>query len=302
MRASWLTSVSVGRSGTGGAGLIGAGVYTLATTTLGISVRATLLSSTLLSVVMLASYFVLLPLEPLKGARNSRKAYQRVESEDVDAPGHESAGLLEEPQGRALTPACQHDDSVLKQVGSDLRGKLSRAKALVIPYMVPLFLVYLAEYTINQGVSPTLLFPLEESPFKQFRAFYPTYGTIYQLGVFVSRSSLPFIRIHTLYVPTLLQVLNLIALTAHALWPFVPTVWFVFAIIFWEGLLGGLVYVSTFAAIREEVPEDKREFSLGAVTVSDSAGIFCAGLLGAAMETALCRWQTNHGRDWCRRL
>lgn len=165
-----------------------------------------------------------------------------------------------------------------------------------------MFLVYLAEYTINQGVAPTLLFPLEESPFRHFRAFYPTYGTIYQLGVFVSRSSLPFVRIRSLYVPTLLQVLNLLALTAHALWPFVPTVWFVFAIIFWEGLLGGLVYVSTFAAIREEVPEEEREFSLGAATVSDSAGIFCAGLLGAGMETALCRWQVNHGRDWCRRL
>lgn len=38
-------------------------------------------------------------------------------------------------------------------------------------YMVPLFLVYLAEYTINQGVAPTLLFPLAESPFKHFVSF-----------------------------------------------------------------------------------------------------------------------------------
>lgn len=295
-------SLAAWGSGTGGAGLIGAGVYTLATTTLGFSVRGTLLSSVLLSVVMLASYFVLLPLGPLKSGRNGTKVYQQVETDDTEVPDHEFAGLLERPPERVVSPAYQHDGSVVKQVTSDLKGKLTRAKALVIPYMVPLFLVYLAEYTINQGVSPTLLFPLEESPFKHFRAFYPTYGTIYQLGVFVSRSSLPFIRIRTLYVPTLLQVLNLIALTVHALWPFVPTVWFVFAIIFWEGLLGGLVYVSTFAAIREEVPEEEREFSLGAATVSDSAGIFCAGLLGAAMETALCRWQVNHGRDWCRRL
>jgi battenin len=97
-------------------------------------------------------------------------------------------------------------------------------------------------------------------------------------------------------------VLNLIVLTLHALWPFIPTVWVVFAIIFWEGLLGGLVYVSTFAAIREEIPEEEREFSLGAVTVSDSAGVFLAGLLGAGMETALCSWQVHHGRDWCRSL
>ena len=75
-----------------------------------------------------------------------------------------------------------------------------------------------------------------------------------------------------------------------------------FAVIFWEGLLGGLVYVSTYASVREEVPEREREFSLGAVTVSDSAGIFVAGLLGTAMESLLCGWQVRHGRDWCRRL
>jgi battenin len=168
--------------------------------------------------------------------------------------------------------------------------------------MLPLFLVYVAEYTINQGVAPTLLFPLPETPFKHFRAFYPTYGAIYQLGVFISRSSLPFVRVRTLYTPAVLQVLNLIGLTAHAMYPFIPTVWFVFAIVFWEGLLGGLVYVSTFAAIRDEVAEEDREFSLGATTVSDSAGICLAGFVGIAVEKALCAWQVQHGRDWCRKL
>lgn len=105
--------------------------------------------------------------------------------------------------------------------------------------MLPLFLVYVAEYTINQGVAPTLLFPLASSPFKHYRAFYPAYNALYQLGVFISRSSLPFVRVRTLYTPTLLQVLNLCLLTAHALWPFLPGVWWVFVVVFWEGLLGG---------------------------------------------------------------
>ncbi len=53
--------------------------------------------------------------------------------------------------------------------------------------MFPLLLVYIAEYTINQGVAPTLLFPLPQTPFKHYRAFYPTYNAIYQVGVFISR-------------------------------------------------------------------------------------------------------------------
>lgn len=167
--------------------------------------------------------------------------------------------------------------------------------------MLPLLLVYIAEYTINQGVSPTLLFPIESSPFNQYRSFYPTYNAIYQTGVFLSRSSTPFFRIHNLYLPSFLQLANLALLTSHALFDFLPNVYIVFAIVFWEGLLGGLVYVSTFAEITDCVPKGDREFSLGATSVSDSAGICVAGFLGMAMEVWLCGWQVDHGRDYCRK-
>lgn len=295
-------SLAAWGSGTGAAGLVGAGAYTLLTTTLGFSVHATLLSSCVLGLIMLASYFVLLPLGPLKDVGRRGFEYRQVETEEPDEPTITTShsGLLEQPSDRSASPAYAEKQHWLARASHDLKAKLWRAKSLVIPYMMPLFLVYIAEYTINQGVAPTLLFPLDESPFKRYREFYPTYATIYQLGVFVSRSSLPFIRIRSLYIPTWLQVLNLLALSAQALWQFIPSVWFVFAIILWEGLLGGIVYVSTFAAIREDISEEDREFSLGAVTVSDSAGIFCAGLLGAGMETALCSYQVSHGRNWCR--
>ena len=167
--------------------------------------------------------------------------------------------------------------------------------------MLPLLLVYIAEYTINQGVAPTLLFPLRQTPFKHYRAFYPTYNAIYQVGVFISRSSTPFFRIHDLYLPSFLQVINLVVLSAHALFNFIPNVYIVSAVIFWEGLLGGLVYVNTFAEISDRVPKADREFSLGATTVSDSGGICIAGFIGMAFEVWLCNWQVRHGRDYCRR-
>ncbi len=167
--------------------------------------------------------------------------------------------------------------------------------------MVPLLLVYVAEYTINQGVTPTLLFPLASSPFSHFREYYPTYNAIYQTGAFLSRSSSPFIRIHHLYTPSLLQVLNLVILTFHALTDFIPSVYIVFVIIFWEGLLGGLVYVSTFAEITDNVSKADREFSLSATSVSDSAGVCVAGFIAMGLEVYLCNWQVRHGKDYCKR-
>jgi len=93
-----------------------------------------------------------------------------------------------------------------------------------------------------------------------------------------------------------------VVLILQALFNFIPSVWMIFAIIFWEGLLGGAVYVNTLAEISETVREEEREFSLGAVTVSDSAGICIAGFLGMALEVALCGYQVRNGRDWCRQI
>lgn len=287
-------SLAAWGSGTGGAGLIGAGAYALATTTLGFSVRATLLTSALLPMVMLVSFFILLPRGPLKAAKKKDLDDHQISSLDADGETRETAGLLSHSQTRSAP--------LPKSPLSSLYTNLLRARSLILPYMLPLFLVYLAEYLINQGVAPTLLFPLPQTPFTHYRAFYPTYTALYQAGVFASRSSLALFRIRTLYLPSLLQLLNLALLTAHALRPFIPTVWIVFALVFWEGLLGGLVYVSTFAAVREEVATEDREFSLGATTVSDSMGIFVAGLVGVGVERGICAWQVEHGRDWCTRL
>ncbi|KAF4552015.1 CLN3-like protein [Elsinoe fawcettii] len=289
-------------SGTGAAGLVGAGAYVTATTTWGFSVRSSLIVFSFLPLIMLAAYFGLLPKRgkgreegyaPVRGSEESSGS-DGMEEDEEDGERREGSGLL-----------ARAEDGVEFKVAKTegLAANLRRAKSLVIPYMLPLFLVYMAEYTINQGVTPTLLFPLDQTPFKHYRDFYPTYGALYQLGVFISRSSLPFIRIQSLYIPSLLQWGNLFLLILQALYfTIVPNVWIVFLVIFWEGLLGGIVYISTFRRIGEEVPPAEREFSLAATTVSDAAGISLASLLGMVVETSLCKWQVGRGRDWCRRL
>ncbi|KAK5099982.1 battenin CLN3 protein [Lithohypha guttulata] len=288
-------SLAAWGSGTGGAGLIGAGAYALATTSFGLSVKSTLLASAFLPAVMLVSFFMILPLEPLKHGR--RLAAIKDDDDETNTPERE--GLLA-PEDQDLGSLSNRRR---KSSGWVLfKRNLTRAQSLFFPYMLPLLLVYIAEYTINQGVSPTLLFPLDQTPFKHYRAFYPTYNAIYQAGVFISRSSTPFFRIHNLYLPSFLQIINLVVLIFHSLFTFIPSIYIIFAIIFWEGLLGGLVYVNTFAEISDKVEKKDREFSLSATTVSDSGGICVAGFMSMAIEVWLCNWQVRGGRDYCKRL
>ena len=300
-------SLAAWGSGTGGAGLIGAGVYALATTTLGLSSKNTLFGSAFLPIIMLVSFFLILPKEALNRQRSAAgptkgaSATRNQGDENADEDGNrEDEGLLSNHDNTSTTSKLSTNTP--QSWSSLLLHKFRRSRSLFFPYMLPLLLVYIAEYTINQGVSPTLLFPLPSTPFKHYRAFYPTYNAIYQTGVFISRSSTPFIRLHNLYLPSLLQCVNLALLIAQALFDFLPSVWIVFAIVFGEGLLGGAVYVNTFAEISDRVRKEEREFSLGAVTVSDSGGICVAGFLGMALEVGLCNWQVEHGRGWCNEL
>lgn len=295
-------SLAAWGSGTGGAGLIGAGMYAIATNSLGWSVKATLLGSAVLPAIMLIAFFTILPLEPLRIGRRSIVAKDDEEEESNEVPEHEELLAPDEQDLDSASSTRSSSKTPTKSSWIQFKHNLQRARGLFFPYMLPLLLVYIAEYTINQGVSPTLLFPLEQTPFDHYRSFYPTYNAIYQVGVFISRSSTPFFRIHNLYLPSFLQIANLILLIVQSVFNIFPTIYIVFAIIFWEGLLGGLVYVNTFAEIGERVDKKDREFSLSATTVSDSGGICIAGFLSMGIEVMLCDWQVRGGRDWCRRL
>ncbi|KAL2872756.1 CLN3 protein-domain-containing protein [Aspergillus lucknowensis] len=277
-------SLAAWGSGTGAAGLAGAGSYALATSTLGLKVKTTLLASAFLPAILAVSFFFILPRSAIQSGYHGITDAERHADESVprDLGDDESEGLLGSSIHSVRSLKSTH---VQSEFGwHSLKANLQRARGLFFPFMLPLLLVYIAEYTINQGVSPTLLFPLKETPFEHFRAFYPAYNAIYQVGVFISRSSTPFFRIHDLYLPSFLQIINLAVLSLHSLFDFIPSVYLVFIVIFWEGLLGGLVYVNTFAEIGDRVPREDREFSLGATTVSDSGGICIAGFLGMAFE------------------
>lgn len=267
-------------SGTGAAGLAGSFVYLALTTWLHLSIPLTLFIFSFVPLTFLFVYSKILP----KGQ------YTLVTSEEElmpPAPATETA-LSSSASARSLFDMTQIIDT------------MHRVRKLVIPYMLPLSLVYMAEYIINQGVAPTLLFPLDQMPFAKYRDAYVTYSTLYQLGVFISRSSSRYVRLQKLYVPALLQLCNLGVAIAQAIYmrP-IPNIYNVMGFMFWEGIIGGIAYINTFTEVLENMPHDSREFAMGAVGMSDSGGIVVAGLVSLWLEPRLCSYQVDHGRPWC---
>lgn len=268
-------------TGTGGAGLLGSFVFLLLTNILRLEVWVSLLMFAIVPFGLAVTYFVVLP---------KLQSYSRL-------PGDPDGSV----QNCSFRP---QNENRTRNLQGHVSATLAKIRPLVTPYMVPLFTVYVSEYVINQGIAPTLTFDLGELPawlFKSNRDIYVVYGFLYQLGVFVSRSSINFgYRFRHLYRMSLLQLLNVGICICQSVWE-VPllSIWLVCVLVFYEGLLGGLLYANTFLSVSEEVPKDRREFSMGAVGVSDSFGIVVAGCINFWLEGMLCYWQRQQGKDWC---
>ena len=130
-------------SGTGGAGLIGAGAYVIATTTLGLKVRTSLLAFSFLPLIMLMSFFLILPHEPLKNAMNNG-GYKHVstaeEPEDQTVvPDDEEPTLMESEALLAYSETANSTSSLLRRgqgngsAWQHFQANLKRAKSLFFP-------------------------------------------------------------------------------------------------------------------------------------------------------------------------
>ncbi|XP_077591366.1 battenin isoform X3 [Stigmatopora nigra] len=262
-------------SGTGGAGVAAALLYS-GLVQVGISPQVTLLTMLIVPFTMLNSYFFLLVPPP------SFPQWKRIESDD---------GIDTSEERERLMDGTQEDEETCNQVLEDRRtGLLTLSEKLhvfkgLMPFISALGLVYYAEYFINQGLMELLYF---RKFFLSHAEQYRWYQTIYQVGVFVSRSSLWCVKIRKLWVLALLQVMNAIFLLLEVRYQFLPSAWLVFGIIFLEGLLGGTAYVNTFYFISKETEDREREFAMAAASVGDSVGIALAGVTGFPVHRYFC--------------
>ncbi|XP_040212119.1 battenin [Rana temporaria] len=269
--------VSYWSSGTGGAGILGALSY-LGLTSAGLSPRSSLLVMLIIPLLLLISYFFLLIPPPSlprwRFPKGSSRGY---------IPTHQRPllnGSSVQQTGPHLTPSGPH---------LTLLKKWQIIKSL-LKYMIPLSLVYFAEYFINQGLFELIYFPdITTSHSEQYR----WYQMLYQAGVFISRSSVRCVTIRRIWVLACLQcgLATFLLIGVYYLFLIKFTLYGICAIITFEGLLGGAAYVNTFNNIAvESKPEDK-EFAMAAACVSDTLGISISGAVALPVHNYFCGLQ-----------
>eukprot|EP01114_Cavostelium_apophysatum_P016369 TRINITY_DN4635_c0_g1_i1.p1 TRINITY_DN4635_c0_g1~~TRINITY_DN4635_c0_g1_i1.p1 ORF type:complete len:455 (+),score=91.68 TRINITY_DN4635_c0_g1_i1:102-1367(+) len=167
----------------------------------------------------------------------------------------------------------------------------------LLPYMIPLALVYFGEYLINQSITKALNFP-NNSHFKDGKS-YQYYQAIYQVGVFISRSSVnlfPIKYIFLLQLPAVFQLINVLLLSFTAVYGWIESIYVIFVIIFWEGLLGGSIYVNTFYLMSQRFEGAEKEFCLGGTSQAYGFSITMAAVIGIFYGPFLLKQQAKHTR------
>lgn len=161
------------------------------------------------------------------------------------------------------------------------------------PYIIPLFVVYAAEYSLQAGTWTAIGFPTSSQEARD--EFYEYSNWLYQAGVFVSRSSgaLGTAPMALLWIMPTLQTANVAffaVVAAHHLWYSYAQL---LPICFYVGLLGGAVYVHGYMRICADFKTvDRREFALAATSVAESLGIVFADVMGLFIQS--CLYRTNN--------
>ena len=201
----------------------------------------------------------------------------------LERTNHETRPLLEVSCSDATSQSSSFESTREKTFAD----KLGLIKPLMLPYILPLMTVYFMEYT-NLSITYAILFPLDQTPFKKYEEEYRTYQLMYQIGVFISRSSLSIAAIDRIWITAVLQTLNFVLILTDAIWPYLPCIYLLLAFLLWQGLLGGAAYVNTYANIKKKVSHENVEFSMAVTGVSDSLGISLSALISVFLEPALC--------------
>ena len=243
----------------------------------------TLLLANALTVFFGVTFYQILPPPPtpLVGGVLSSDSLKESESIKDSEDGLSDSEVLLDNRASSSSPSPPPSHVPMK-----LRDRCAFTRELS-KYMVPLLVVYFAEYAMQSGTWAAIGFPVTDEEAR--KEFYTWANWTYQAGVFASRSS------GKIYRPSLTAVQAMPALQVLLLAFFYAVAYFkilygygLMAPCFMTGLLGGCVYVNAFSLISEEVEgRERKELALATASVADSFGIMMADVAGLFIQACL---------------
>ena len=154
-----------------------------------------------------------------------------------------------------------------------------------------LMLVYFLEYMCTTCFADITTRKLRTAfPDRKDEYLYANGFTIfsfcYQIGVFISRSSLAVIKINKVEVLTILQIINFLFWLFNSIFLFMTNFYGLFVLMIWVGLMGGGSYVNVMYQILENpgLGRNEKELALTLTTIFNDAGVLLASLMSLLLD------------------
>ncbi len=221
---------------------------------------------------------------------------------------HEPPETFHDEHGTAVVGMQHHSinaktesESFVPEIASLSNQQRLQLVLSLWPYTIPLFTVYVSEYTLQSGTWTAIGFPVSNQESRD--TFYEYSNWMYQVGVFISRSSGVWgvAPITLLWIMPILQCLNVIiywsigasqttdtttttTTIGQDLW---HSPYFLYPTALYSGLLGGAVYIHGYLRICRDLPLKHREFALSATSMAECLGIVVADLFGLLIQACL---------------
>lgn len=164
-------------------------------------------------------------------------------------------------------------------------------------FMVNLGLVYFLEYMCLTSFAERIMAKINlENPEKKdeylYKHGYVVFTFCYQIGVFVSRSSLSIIKIRRVEIMTMIQAGNALFFLLNTIFLFLDNFYVMFILMAWVGLMGGSSYVNVMYNIleSEKLAKNEKELALTLTGVGNDIGILSASLLSLLLANTAFKY------------
>lgn len=199
---------------------------------------------------------------------NNQKVLMIEKQEDYHGvPSHESIGM--EKEGKENQEASINQTLSLENV--------KRLWPLIWYFAMNLALVYFLEYTIIIGFADKATHQFKDSTKSIEHYSFILLNFCYQVGVVISRSSLPIIKITRVWTVSALQLFNFF-LWAWIAYTKALSLPIEFGIMIWVGLMGGASYVNCLYLVLESdtVEKKDKEVSINIMSICNNIGVLMA--------------------------
>jgi len=166
------------------------------------------------------------------------------------------------------------------------------------PYMVPLFLLYWWQYSIQVGAWSTVAFnPSQISDHNARDKGYKHLNLSYQCAVFLARSCGSYLKANlcVLWILPVLQLGFLIFFIFNAAGENFVKGWILLVPAFCVGFIAGYFYVNAFCMLTYRLPKKFHEFALFSASQANSIGIMAANICSLYIQW--CLFKANSIED-----